>query len=1138
MPDSRAQSATEALLTQAGWVRGLALSLVGRAADADDAAQATWLAALEKPPRLRASPRAWLRAVLRNVVARSSRRSDLRTQAEARRERRPDAEGAGDVIERAEVHRKLVDHVMALDEPGRSTILMHYFDGFSLAEIARRLGVPAGTVRARHHRAVEQLRARLESQRADWRAMLLPLAGLPGALPVATAGGRVAAEIIAMTLKAKVGIAAAAVILLAVATLVFSTRALFGPPAQPGSKAPVDGTPPQADGDDRLKPASPGAPHLSPKPFPDAEKIVLRGRVRRADDGPVENARVVVARYDLPEPLDADTADNAAGFPRVVIPDAAGDFRLELALAAPAFAVLATAKGCSPGSVTAWADRLGAPVEVVLEKGVVLSGTVQTLERVPVPGARVALRSFVGGVSVRREAKSDEEGRYRIEGLPGRSDWTVGPRLLETFADGFAPQKLTQLADPDMQGAIRQDVFMTRGATVRGVVVDAETGAPLPEARVVVWTINEVWKVRKPDGTWIENPDLVQPLADALARADGTFAFERMPSWGVHTFGWRHWRRGEALPSGGVAALAPGHAPMAVGLDLAAEGSTVEVVLRCKPAARIRGRVVDSESRPVAGARVSRSADPEEDEVGWLPRGLFSFAPSQEARSDESGAYVLEGVPSPTAAQPPFRVSAQGPGWPATGSAEVEVAVSGKRNIQAPDLVLALDWERTAIIHVLTEDGRPVWGAAILHGGHADVPIGRTDRDGRVRVQLDEKPTATTRLDVQAPGFALQPFEVTPSATAPAETTVTLHPGRTVSGTVVHPDGSPAAGAYVLISNLRLGAAFPGARATATGSFEFVDLEPGPYDLTASLSAGAGDDDERTHGSLSGVPEGPGVRIVLERPVAKLRAGLTVVCVEKATGKSVLRCNGTLVKDEMETWSHPTAPGEFAFPNVEPGEWKLRVDPRGFAPQERKVVLEAGKTLRVTVGLERGVTLKGRVRHPEGKPFRKPVLHLIGSRQDPLLDPDGSFEATGLLPGSRIGVVVDDTLNLETGLKSSLFVTPPRDFVTIPADKAEITADFPLVVAGMLTLQIEGDHLFTPGRTPTEAHRDLVRRSRVEIRDASGVPMLDETGITYSYGMTLPQGRCTVRLEVPGVGVYEQAADLTSGRADLRIEVK
>jgi hypothetical protein len=281
------------------------------------------------------------------------------------------------------------------------------------------------------------------------------------------------------------------------------------------------------------------------------------------------------------------------------------------------------------------------------------------------------------------------------------------------------------------------------------------------------------------------------------------------------------------------------------------------------------------------------------------------------------------------------------------------------------------------------------------------------------------------------------------------------------------------------------------------------------------------------------------VRIVLERPVAKPRAGLTVVCVEKTTGKSVLRCNGTIVKDEMETWSHPAAPGEFAFPNVEPGEWKLRVDPRGFAPQERKVALEAGKTLRVTVGLERGVTLKGRVRHPEGKAFRKPILHLLGSRQDPLLDPDGSFEATGLLPGSRIGVVVDDTLNLESGLKAGLlFVTPPRDFVTIPADKAEITADFPLVVAGMLNLQIEGDRLFTPGRTPTEAHRDLVRRSRIEIRDAAGVPLLDEIGITRSYGMTLPQGRYTVRLEVPGVRVYEQVADLTSGRTDLTIRVE
>ena len=114
------------------------------------------------------------------------------------------------------------------------------------------------------------------------------------------------------------------------------------------------------------------------------------------------------------------------------------------------------------------------------------------------------------------------------------------------------------------------------------------------------------------------------------------------------------------------------------------------------------------------------------------------------------------------------------------------------------------------------------------------------------------------------------------------------------------------------------------------------------------------------------------MKLVLDRPKAKPRAGLTVVCVEKATGAPVLKCNLELLKDEVEIWAHATAPGEFTFTPAEPGEWRLRVHPFAFASHEQKVTLEAGKTTRVVVAVEKGVVLKGRLRHPEGKPFNQP----------------------------------------------------------------------------------------------------------------------------------------------------------------------
>ena len=50
--------------------------------------------------------------------------------------------------------------VLELDEPFRSTLLLRYVEGRSAADIARRQGVPAGTVRWRLKAALDDVRAR------------------------------------------------------------------------------------------------------------------------------------------------------------------------------------------------------------------------------------------------------------------------------------------------------------------------------------------------------------------------------------------------------------------------------------------------------------------------------------------------------------------------------------------------------------------------------------------------------------------------------------------------------------------------------------------------------------------------------------------------------------------------------------------------------------------------------------------------------------------------------------------------------------------------------------------------------------------------------------------------------------------
>jgi RNA polymerase sigma-70 factor (ECF subfamily) len=195
MDSGSTASSPEELLRHAQWVRRLARKLVQDPNVADDVVQQTWLAALEHPPESLArgtanasAERSWLARVVANFVRQRGRAEARRSARETSSARPASASSEPDVVEQVDGQHVVVQEVLQLDEPLRSTLLLRYFKDLSAAEIARRQDVPAATVRSRLARGLEELRERMDARYGgDRSAWCLVLASSIDLVPPAPA---------------------------------------------------------------------------------------------------------------------------------------------------------------------------------------------------------------------------------------------------------------------------------------------------------------------------------------------------------------------------------------------------------------------------------------------------------------------------------------------------------------------------------------------------------------------------------------------------------------------------------------------------------------------------------------------------------------------------------------------------------------------------------------------------------------------------------------------------------------------------------------------------------------------------------------------------------------------------------------
>jgi RNA polymerase sigma factor (sigma-70 family) len=428
--------------------------LVG-GSDADDLVQDVWIAALQRPPA-RPGVRGWLRAVAHKLAARGHRSAQRRSERE-----RIAGERATEIDpELVRRHRALAEAVLALEEPHRSAIALRYYEGLDYGELARRLGVSEVAARRRVSRACDVLRARLAPERAP--ALFLG--------PVACAE--------ALAMKGKLLLAASALGAVGVGFVMwpawFGARALSV--ASAGLEVGREAAPAVPD----AEPLGPAEPPVERAPIAaGALAAEWRGRVVDAHGRALAGAALRLVDRDGAV-LDGDR--DAA------VSTAEGEFALrtletrqrlgqDVPQDVPLFARV-TLEHHAP--VVQRVDEARS-ARIVLPRWPRLLGHLWTRAHEPIVTPATVRVAVIDGADARHEHECEAAGgAFAFEALPPG-------RLVRLVARARGAATTTMLPELDLRldATAELDVVLASGAVVTGVVLDEESGTPLPGA--LVW---------------------------------------------------------------------------------------------------------------------------------------------------------------------------------------------------------------------------------------------------------------------------------------------------------------------------------------------------------------------------------------------------------------------------------------------------------------------------------------------------------------------------------------------------------------------------------------------------------------------------------------------------------------------------
>ncbi|MBL9079457.1 MAG: sigma-70 family RNA polymerase sigma factor [Planctomycetes bacterium] len=572
------------LLTHAAFLRGLAADLAR--GDADDLQQATFAAALRRPPAHAGNERGWLATIAANLWRNELRGRSRRRRHEAQRPAGDAVPTPAEIAEREEVRRRVVAAVAALPETLRAVVVLRYYEGLESAAIGARLQLAPSTVRSRLQQAVGRLRAQLDEQHGGSRAAWVgPLLAWQHAAqtPLPVAGTRRLAWL---------ATAAAATLLVALVALAWSTHE----PRPAKADASVARSEPVLPAGD-LVPAAErvDAPRDPAPPSPAATTAdllwqpplgALRGLVVAAGDGaPVPAAQVVARRLQAPSspyaplrstPAAERTTDTAVDGTFDLFDLPVGDYDLDVSTADGRHAWVRLPVGETPRDVrltlTARACRGEVRVRVVDGSGRGLTAAVQ-----------VAVHS-------RRSGCFGWDRRPPLEGTAGDDGWFVlrDRAELDPIESGVAVARTE-----DGRVGIAK-LWTAHGTTPTSTTVTVAAPGTIVGVLSGLPNYAGVGIVAHASQTLVFGPDCFAVRGEVAG--DGSFRIEGLPPADYK------------LQVTGLARRADKEQYWNTTTTTVAAGTVTSSdppVLACIAGARLHGIVCDTTGRPIAGASVT-----------------------------------------------------------------------------------------------------------------------------------------------------------------------------------------------------------------------------------------------------------------------------------------------------------------------------------------------------------------------------------------------------------------------------------------------------------------------------------------------------------------------------------------------------